>query len=107
LNLIADNGLAYMEKKLKHHMQLGISSDPNDSLEDHTISVKRTRRLDSSFWAKMCNSLLAKKHAEVAFTFTLPSLVLQCRFCDYLKGADAAIYDSNTERKLTISLSSV
>ena len=71
MNSIADKDLADMEKKLKHYTQLGISSDPNDSSEEHTISVKPEashikplKRIDSfcgTFVAVDCSTRTLKR----------------------------------------------
>jgi hypothetical protein len=71
MNSIADNDLADMEKKLKHYTQLGISSNPNDSLEEHTISIKPEaanikplKRIDSfcgTFVAVDCSTMTLKR----------------------------------------------
>jgi hypothetical protein len=70
-SVIAESDLAEMEKKLNYYMQNGISSDPNDFLEEHVISItpevskiKPLRRIESfcgTFVAVDCSTRTLKR----------------------------------------------
>lgn len=70
-SIIAENDLVEMEKKLKYYMQNGISSDSNNFLEEHVISItpeasriKPLKKIDSfcgTFIAVDCSTRTLKR----------------------------------------------